>query len=245
MERGYKFDVDGIYRSIGRPISGDIADLLEVAFAVYVADRLSPRSTSGWRRGDRGWQRALDLKIPVRDCARWNAPFVRYGLQDFLGKLTEDVWKLEFCARRSARDGLESQLPLIDPLVDDDHVICLFSGGFDSLAGAVDYLQRNEHQNLVCVGATTNSRIGFAQSELGDILGRRFRDRSMPIRVTLHLIDEADSSREEITQRSRGFIHLSLGAAVAATIGSAKLHVFENGIGAINLPYTAAQLERR
>jgi hypothetical protein len=241
-ERGYEFDYDGVFRGIGRPITADVADLLEVAFATYVADRLSPRRAVGSSNSDLGWQREFYLKIPVRDCDRWNSPPLQQGLQSFLARLTEDVWNLDFYARRSSRDDLESQLPLIDPLSSDDNLVCLFSGGLDSFAGAVDLLHHNERRNLICVGGTTNGRIGFAQSELCGILDRKFRDRATLVRVKVHLTTDPEGWAEEATQRSRGFFHLSIGAAVAAAIGSSTLHVSENGIGAINLPYTSAQL---
>ncbi len=47
---------------------------------------------------------------------------------------------------------------------------------------------------------------------------------------------------DEPTQRARGFVFLSLGAATALMAGAGSLSVYENGLGAINLPYTAAQL---
>jgi hypothetical protein len=47
---------------------------------------------------------------------------------------------------------------------------------------------------------------------------------------------------DEPTQRARGFVFLSLGTATALMAGASSLSVYENGLGAINLPYTAAQL---
>jgi hypothetical protein len=46
---------------------------------------------------------------------------------------------------------------------------------------------------------------------------------------------------EESSQRSRGFVFLSLGTAVAKAAGQSELRVHENGPGALNLPLTAAQ----
>lgn len=42
--------------------------------------------------------------------------------------------------------------------------------------------------------------------------------------------------------RSRGFTFLLLGAACACMNGSGELHVYENGIGAVNLPYRKCQV---
>jgi hypothetical protein len=47
---------------------------------------------------------------------------------------------------------------------------------------------------------------------------------------------------EEPSQRTRGFVFLTLGAVTAMMAGVSELYVHENGIGAINLPYNATQL---
>jgi hypothetical protein len=47
---------------------------------------------------------------------------------------------------------------------------------------------------------------------------------------------------EEQSQRTRGFLYLTLGAATAVHVGVRELFVYENGIGAINLPYDGTQI---
>jgi hypothetical protein len=47
---------------------------------------------------------------------------------------------------------------------------------------------------------------------------------------------------EEWSQRGRGFLFLTLGAATALAVKNQELCVFENGIGAINLPINATQI---
>jgi hypothetical protein len=48
--------------------------------------------------------------------------------------------------------------------------------------------------------------------------------------------------KEENSQRTRGFLFLTLGVVSAIATGAAKLSLYENGIGAINLPYDATQV---
>ena len=47
---------------------------------------------------------------------------------------------------------------------------------------------------------------------------------------------------DEPNQRSRGFVFQVLGAVTALMAGAKELYVYENGVGAISLPYTAAQV---
>ena len=48
-------------------------------------------------------------------------------------------------------------------------------------------------------------------------------------------------SSVETSQRSRGLLFLAVGIATAWTLRQDRLRVFENGIGAINLPYPRSQ----
>jgi hypothetical protein len=52
----------------------------------------------------------------------------------------------------------------------------------------------------------------------------------------------SDGQAEERSQRTRGFIHLTLGAVTAKLCGQSDLYLTENGIGAINLPYNDGQV---
>jgi len=60
--------------------------------------------------------------------------------------------------------------------------------------------------------------------------------------VPFGVVRNGSQQTEEKSQRSRGFLFLSLGVATAASSGAKELRVYENGIGAINLPFDATQL---
>ena len=60
----------------------------------------------------------------------------------------------------------------------------------------------------------------------------------MRVPIELHL---KSAPAIEKSQRARGFGFLALAAASAALAGLDTVHVYENGIGAINLAYTSAQ----
>ncbi len=51
-----------------------------------------------------------------------------------------------------------------------------------------------------------------------------------------------EGSREEKSQRTRALVYLTLGVATALQAGTDTLWVYENGVGALNLPLDATQL---
>lgn len=66
----------------------------------------------------------------------------------------------------------------------------------------------------------------------------------MPIGVrgrTLSALHGSPRETPEPSQRTRGFVFLVLGAVTAAAAGARELRVYENGVGAMNLPLTEAQ----
>jgi queuosine biosynthesis protein QueC len=46
----------------------------------------------------------------------------------------------------------------------------------------------------------------------------------------------------ERSQRSRAFMHITLGAIAALHVGANELYMYENGFGALNLPFDATQI---
>jgi hypothetical protein len=241
-ERGYRFDTAPLRNLFLSPLPSELADLLDVAMAVYTADRLSPRRIADRRAGDRGWQRSLEVHIPVRDPIVWTAEAVRLGLQRVLAYFTEDQWELVFYGKLGPRSDLEQQGILFTIRFDAEPAVCLFSGGLDSLAGAADQLQQNATGHLICLAGSTSNWIGSVQADLAAALARRFADRATLVRVPFELGgSDPDTLSEEASQRARAFVHLALGATGAVLAGSVGLSVYENGVGALNLPYTGEQ----
>jgi hypothetical protein len=60
--------------------------------------------------------------------------------------------------------------------------------------------------------------------------------------VPFNLTANTHPDRHERSQRSRGLVFLVLGGVTADMAGVDELHVYENGVGALNLPYSAGQL---
>ena len=116
----------------------------------------------------------------------------------------------------------------------------LFSGGLDSFIGVAEELEQRPCGSLVLFSATTNPRLGSRQRELVQDIRRLRGDNIIHVAVPLGLRDRDQiGGIDERTQRSRGFVFQVLGAVTALMAGAKELYVYENGVGAISLPYTA------
>ncbi|MFO1500198.1 MAG: 7-cyano-7-deazaguanine synthase [Verrucomicrobiota bacterium] len=212
------------------------ADFLWLALSVYLADRFAPRQPYGVN-APTFWRRRIHLQIPVRLPERWTATATK--LAAVLEFLTEDDWSFDFVPGRSPF-SVETQehFPNVRRLPAD--WTALFSGGLDSLAGAVWWLQRTESVGLL-VSGQTHSRIACGQALQVDGLCTHFPGRVEHLGMSYGLSDKNGLNGFESSQRARGFIHTSLGCLAALMQGHSELLLFENGVGAFNLPCDTAQ----
>jgi hypothetical protein len=221
-----------------------LADLVDVALAVYLADRLAPRRAPSADRYHLHWNRYLHLTLPVRDVRRWRDPLLQTRLRDVLALLTEDAWEFDFVPRSGQRRIAEMQGYLFPNRPQAPLSAALFSGGLDSLAGLCHQLAvRPDHSFVLFCGGTSQRSIGV-QRTLASVLPIRLKRSITPVVVPFGLRQRGKRQYDgdERTQRSRAFAFQCLGAATAALAGGEELEIYEHGIGALNLPYTAAQL---
>jgi hypothetical protein len=230
-------DMCSLAGQASRPLSGLEADLIWLATAVYVADRCSPRFPYG-NCGPAYWRRRIHLKIAVSDTARWDGSAL--SLCHALEFLTEDDWSFEFVLRGEGFEA-EHQQRFERMQCPEITGTALFSGGLDSLAGALQWLSRGEGAGLF-VSGQTNSRIAVGQQAQIDQLRKGFPKRVEHVGLAYGFPNKRGISGFESTQRTRAFIHTSLGSVAAVMAGNSRLFLFENGFGALNLPCDAAQI---
>lgn len=230
---GAHLDDMALTQKLGRTLSPRVADLIEMAAAVHLVDRATKRPTA--TRAGEAWSRHLRLRIGVRDTKSWDDEGKRVELTRFLRRLTDDTWQFEFVERVAPARPAECISFLFDTPAGAD-LVALYSGGLDSIAGLLLDVEAGAHPLLMSVG--TNPRLIKSQNETLALLRRDCAVNSPRVPVALHL---TRMRAPESTQRARGFGFLALAAATAALAGLTDVHVYENGIGAINLPYTAAQ----
>ena len=240
-QRHYYVDDQPITTAFGRVLDDRMADLIDIAMAVYVADRLikrEPAPRSDPFRLD--WYRSLSIRLGVRNPTLWRSRELSARLCNLLGWVTDDKWEFDFVKRSTERRPAETQGFLFASPPQPPTTVALFSGGLDSLTGACELINRDVRGDVVLVSASSSTRLRAVQGQLTRQL--RSGGKLVSIRVPFNLTGATHPERHEISQRSRGFVFLALGAAAAVTAGSSELRLFENGIGAINLPYLECQI---
>lgn len=220
------------------PLRGVEVDLIRVALSIYFADRCALRHPNG-RGGRSFWRRRIHLVLPVKDVKRWNA--VEGGLSETLEFLTEDDWTFQF-EERLSESAAESQghLKVDDP--PNVEWVALFSGGLDSIAGALQWLSKSKGVGVL-VSGKTNSRLADGQAGLLCQLRDSFPGRVAPLGVSYGFPDKKrfELGDFEPTQRTRAFVHTAMGAVAAQMARKSELLLFENGFGALNLPCDSSQ----
>jgi hypothetical protein len=208
-------------------------DLIELVAAIHLIDRAEARPR-GKKPGD-SWSRHIHLTMGVREPQWWAADALHDELIALLRSLTDDAWVIEFVPRLAAARPAECVQFLFQSAPAGD-AVALFSGGLDSLAGLAADVAGDV--SPLALSVETNSRLAKSQRDVLDSFNQGTGSTIMRVPIELHL---KSAPAIERSQRARGFGFLALGATLAALARLESVHVYENGIGAINLPYTSAQ----
>ena len=210
-----------------------VADLLEVAAYVYVADRLVRRETPQMSGMGEHWRRRFRFVIPVRRPELWSNPTVSGALVNTLRFLSEDEFEFVFEKSTETRH-LQPYLGFDQPEArsfDPDDVM-LFSGGLDSLAGAANELFA-AGRKLLLVTHQSSTAIANRQNALASALATRAPDSVQYVPVWVR---KGEQEPIEHTQRLRSFLFAALGITIARLFNRKRLLISENGITSFNLP---------
>jgi hypothetical protein len=210
-------------------------DLLVLAAQAHAADTRISRATESQDT----WTREIRLVVPVSDVARWSAAIPL--LQRLLNFLTGDFWTLGFRPRPAGFErtvAIKPSRAKAPPFSS----LALFSGGLDSLIGAIDILEQGATPLLIShasEGATSD-----AQNALFRILKRHYQPPFDRLRVWMsfsnNLVRNVDS---ESTTRGRSFLFFAAGIFAGTGLPSAfTLRVPENGLIALNAPLDPLRL---
>ena len=211
-------------------------DLFILASLVHAADtRVSRRSES-----QDTWTREYRLIVPVSAPGRWSS--VSPLIEEMLDFLTGDRWRLDFMARPSAYRALAPVRP-VGTDVAGFSCLSLFSGGLDSLIGAIDLLESGASPLLISHagdGAVSDSQRTCYEG-LKAAYGESFLERIrlwMSFRKGLFRGVGSESST-----RARSFLFIALGVLAGTGLGSSfTLRIPENGLIALNVPLDVLRL---
>jgi 7-cyano-7-deazaguanine synthase in queuosine biosynthesis len=238
-----------------------IADCFDLAAAVFVADKLTARSER---------KRAhIHIVLPVRCPEFWNRKELATDLERILYWFMRDNWTFEFVQRFADPRHSEMQLRLPMPSDEDAYghadrncevEVALWSGGLDSYAGLCNRIQAHPERTFVLFGTGSNDKTQHLQEQLATQLNDVLEARAggdgenrgtthlnlvqVPVRLTRGENLTVKKIHRSSGQRSRGFVFMLMGAAYAYLENQRDLYLYENGLGAFNLPYRASETVR-
>lgn len=206
-----------------------IADLVDLAVAIHASDRLAPHHLGGKPR-------RLQVVLPVRHPELLSAEPFRTKLEELLDWATGSEWVFDFQKRIVAERLVEHQSL---PIAPKGCEVALWSGGLDALAGLYTRLQMYPEKSFVLFGTGSSDQVYNRQGKVAQTVQSIFPSRCTLFRVRIRFQDSGMQLKNKLS-RSRGVVFTLLGAACAYLMGQRVLCVYENGIGAINLPYRAS-----
>ena len=212
------------------------ADLLVVAAHVHAADTRLSRSSES----QDAWTREIRLVVPVSDPVRWAA--AAPILVRALNFLTGDRWVVGFRKRPKAFKTIVPAAPptFLPPPFDG---VSLFSGGLDSLIGAIDTLEGKGTPLLVShagEGLVSKSQERCFDGLKAAYPGSAFSRLRVWMSFDAGLFDDVAS---EDTTRGRSFLFFSLGVTAGTSLARPfVLKVPENGLIALNVPLDRLRL---
>lgn len=212
-------------------------DLFILATHVYAADtRISRKSES-----QDTWTRELKLIVPVSNASLWNA--VAEKFKTLLGFLTGDRWEIEFRARPEASASLLPAKP--EGQADASFTkLQLFSGGLDSLIGAIDNLAEAGTVPLF-ISHAGEGAVSDAQYDCYDILKEDYEAKSFDrLRLWMSIPKKIFKGiKSEDSTRGRSFLFFSLGVLAGTGLTQPfTLETPENGLIALNVPLDVLRL---
>jgi len=222
----------------GKPLAPDLTgtwlDFPDIGTLVYLADEMVNRS-----QANDYWTRTIRCIVPVTDASRWeqNGGLLSRTLELVSG----DIWQFDWLQMSAPRPLARHRQHLPSGF----DAVCLFSGGTDSLLGAIRLLQ--DGKKLILVGHQAEGQTASAQKELAESLQSMF-----PGRTCLLQYRASRSTREtprfdlspkvERSHRPRSFLFLTLGIGIALQCGIGQLYMPENGLMALNIPLQKSRI---
>lgn len=202
--------------------------LLYLSAIVYAIDRCISRH----HYSIDGWSRELDVEINVPEYELFQPLESRFN--SMLSFLTGDYWNIHFCGTAQVRYGRYTNSTIYNGITQ----VNLFSGGMDSLIGAIDYMTDNPGGKLFLV-SHYDSRMPGPQSDQNR-LKRILRIQYPNQFVFMPAVLIAPNLSKELSCRSRSLMFLSI-ALIVATYADCKIVVPENGSVSLNYPLSPSR----
>lgn len=237
-EPNINLKINDISRSLVTNIPFELLDLMEIAAYVYCADQKIKRGGAVLQKMGEQWTRQLHFYIPVRCLEKWQSPELNTAIKDCLEFLSDDIYTFDFSQKATDLKQEQTYLSFSDEnnnVSFDPDEICLFSGGLDSCAGAVEDIIANK-KKLVLVSHYSSAKVLDVQKTLiQELKNRGYKKQILHIPVEVNKIN-IEKDTVEYTQRTRSFLFASLAITIANLFNRTKICFYENGVVSLNLP---------
>ena len=214
-------------RSLGVYPSSRAWDFLAIALSVAAADQGCLRKHS-----PDGWTREIRLDVSVTNPGFWNTQ--KEELEAAVRFLTGDIWQLSFLGGGIApprRKRFTRRRPVGD-------IVCLLSGGVDSLVGAIDAVASGLHPLLV-------SQVSQGDSDRQRRFAKMIGEGQPHLQLS-HAIKSPSTA--ERSQRARSLVFIAYGVLAASVLDQhrrgelVELLIPENGLISLNVPLTPLRI---
>ena len=229
--------IEDVHRKMFRSVPPLFHDLLELAAYVYSADQVIQRGADDVDSFGDGWRRDLHFVVPVRNPDFWNNAEAHDALCSTLGFLSDDRYRFDF-VKLNQDHQFQEYLEFNDTqqIYGMPEQVVMFSGGLDSLAGAIDEVV-NQKKRVLLVTHKSTSKLNRRHRTLKEMLVEKAGD-NVPHHISIR-INKAKELNHEYTQRSRSFLYVSIGATIARMLNLQSVRFYENGVISLNLPVCA------
>lgn len=213
-------------------VNSEIRDFFFITCSVYGIDRFVNRK----QHSVDGWSRELNISFPVSELKVWNS--VKNDLEELFSFLTGDYWKIDFYKS----DFINPVFDLPIDFKEKYKQLNLFSGGLDSLIGAIDFLSTHPKEKILLTSHYDPQMKGplSDQTILLNKLGIKYKgkfDYVPSIKVTL----SQTTTNRETTFRSRSILFIGIALLVSQGKGVNEIIVPENGSVSLNYPLSSSR----
>lgn len=230
------FDFNPLF-SFARDKESVAFDFLFFSVLIYNIDRFISRHLFS----QEGWTREIEVvNVPVLHLAEFQN--IKSSMDSAISFLTGDLWNINYCQS----EGILYQEKEDVRNWGDISVfkeVCLFSGGLDSLIGAIDKLEEIQqpdkklllisHKDLGKEGKDQNSIMSIFRSQ--NLYDNKFQQIQTSVGIGKKSMGERIA--RESTFRSRSLLFIAMGIYAANKIGgNVPLIIPENGTIALNIP---------
>lgn len=200
-------------------------DLLIMSGIIYSVDRIVSRK----RFSINGLTREMIINLPTSNHTLWN-PLTK-SLNELLSFMTGDLWSVKFS------DSNNYDLPSapISEKCKDVTAVSLFSGGMDSLIGAIDLAQIESGK--IFLASHYDSTMGGPkgdQDKVFKMLNEHYPEKFIRFKKAVR-IQPQKHKNSELSSRSRSLMFFAIAAIVAEALGT-DIVIPENGSVSLNYP---------